>query len=331
MKFLKIKEMTLLISVIIICLIIVEAILIPFSQFAIIPRYDVGEYESKSGEHFVIDNKIGWKMKENVSFSWTSSEWKSINHANSQGFRSPEFILNDARKKIVLIGDSYGFGQFVNYEETFGAIIDKQNPGFVVYNLAMPGFGLDQMLLTLQYYGIDLKPDLVIACFNDADFERSLTAYRYRPSERKAKPVFMLEKGKLRLKTIKDRTNWLIKIIDRHSRIYMGFKLIMKYIGYNLPVGEWWHLNCAIIDKIDNIGNKNDFKVLFVYHPTRTWRSFPMLDKYMEKSNYDFINIRKAPIDNFYKLYYQTDPHFNLFGHKFVANEIQKYIDSLHW
>ena len=126
MRIPRIKEIVLLISVVIICLIAAEAILIPFERFNPFPSYDVGEFESKPAEHWVNDKKIGWKMKGNTNFSWNSPEFKSAYHANSQGFRSPEFKLDDTRKKIVLIGDSYTFGTFVNFDETFGAIIDRK-------------------------------------------------------------------------------------------------------------------------------------------------------------------------------------------------------------
>jgi len=319
----------LLISVLIICLIVGEIVLIPFERFKPYPRYDVGELVSKPAKNSVQDNKIGWKMKGNAVFSVNTSEFKSTYHANSQGFRSPEFNLDDNRKKIVLIGDSYTYGTFVNYDETFGSIIDN-NPNVVVYNLAMPGFGVDQMLLTLQHYGKDLKPDLVIVGLCNADFERSLTAYRY--PEHIAKPVFTFEEGELRLKTVNDQTNGLIRFLDRHSRFYAGFKLMCRLLGYRFPIGKWWHLNHEIIDKINKIGHDNNFKILYVYLPTRSWRNFPMLEKHMKKNNYNFINIRKAKIDNPLELYYKTDPHFNPAGHNFVANEIQKFIDSnLDW
>ena len=53
-----------------------------------------------------------------------------------------------------------------------------------------------------------------------------------------------------------------------------------------------------------------------------------MLQKHMKKSNYNFIDIRNAEIDDPLKLYYKVDPHFNAAGNRFVANEIQKFIDS---
>lgn len=326
MRIRKIKEIILLLSVVMICVVIAEVILIPFERFNPFPSYEVGEHESKPSEHYVLDNKIGWKMKGNTSVSIDWPEYETTYRANSRGFRSPEFKPDDSRKRIVLIGDSYTFGMFVNYEETFGAIIDDQNPEFVVYNLAMPGFVVDQMLLTLQHYGVDLAPDLVVVGLCSADFHRSLTAFR--TTEKRAKPVFMLEEGKLRLKTVKDRNNWLIRFLDRHSRVYTGLKLVTILQGYHYPVGKWWHLNRKIIDRINTIGNENNFRVLFIHIPTRSWRNFPMLEKHMKKSNYNFINIRSAEIDDPLKLYYKADPHFNAAGNRFVANEIQRVIDS---
>ena len=325
-KSLRFKEIALLVSVSIITLVIGEVILILFDKYDPLPRYDVGDCENSAEHYFKIDNKIGWKMKANTKFSWDSSEWESDYLANEQGFRSPTFKSDEQRRKIVLIGDSYTFGSFVNFDETFGAIIDNKNAEYVVYNLAMPGFGVDQMLLTLRHYVLDLTPELVIVGLCDFDFERSLTAYRF--GEKRTKPVFKLEKGDLRLKTIEDRTNWLIRFFDRHSRIYTCFKGALRRLGYRFPIGDWWILNRAIIDKIHKIGKENNINVMYIYLPTREWNNFPMLEKHMKGNNYDFINIHKSEIDNPLKLYYKTDRHFNPYGHQFVAKEIQKYIRS---
>jgi hypothetical protein len=96
----KIKKIALLIFAVIICLITGEVILIPFERFDPFPSYDVGEFESKPSKHFVNDNKIGWKMKANINFSINSREFKSTYHANSQGFRSPEFKLDDTKSEL---------------------------------------------------------------------------------------------------------------------------------------------------------------------------------------------------------------------------------------
>ena len=65
----------------------------------------------------------------------------------------------------------------------------------MVYNLAMPGFGVDQMWLSVRHQGLPLEPDLVVVCLCDADFKRSLSAFR--PEERMNKPLHKLVDGRL--------------------------------------------------------------------------------------------------------------------------------------
>ena len=42
---------------------------------------------------------------------------------NSEGFRGPEWDLSPGRKNIVIVGDSFGFGFGVEWEETIGKLL----------------------------------------------------------------------------------------------------------------------------------------------------------------------------------------------------------------
>jgi hypothetical protein len=155
------------------------------------PRCDVGERQDYPSRNFTVDAFTGWKMTPGTRFSWITPEYKSSYSANSQGFRSPsDFLPDEQRRKIVVLGDSFTFGTGVEYNETFGNQLELGLPGSVVYNLAMPGFGIDQMWLSIRHQALPLQPALVIVGLCDADFSRSQTAYRSR--ERRNKPAFKL-------------------------------------------------------------------------------------------------------------------------------------------
>ena len=108
--------------------------------------------------------------------------WRTHSHqANRQGFRSPhDFDAVHTRPVIALVGDSFSFGSGVEYDDTFGALLDDQLAEGVVLNFAMPGYGIDQMWMTIRHEVIPRRPDFAVVAFVDEDFARGLTAFRPR-------------------------------------------------------------------------------------------------------------------------------------------------------
>ncbi|NLN39771.1 MAG: hypothetical protein GX155_09275 [Smithella sp.] len=88
---------------------------------------------------------------------------------NSQGFRGPEWDLLPHRKNVVLIGDSFGFGFGVEWDETLGRILEgelqKADASYQVINLAMPGWDIDAIVRGFEFYKDMLKPVAVVYVF----------------------------------------------------------------------------------------------------------------------------------------------------------------------
>jgi hypothetical protein len=321
------KEWLLLFAALIFCDILCEVTLLNFKRFRPFPYCFVGEHENRPSKYFVADSVIGWKMRPRVKFSWNGAEFHSTYVSNTSGFRaSSDFDPFETRKKIVVVGDSFTFGTGIQYEDTYGARIESDLPGSVVYNLAMPGFGLDQVWLTLRNKGLPLKPDLVIVGLVSVDFRRSLTAYRLQ--EGFNKPAFKLVNGQLVRKTAADRPNSFIHFLENHSRVWTLFKEFTRWIGTYIPFGEWWHLNEAILDAIQSDCRINQTPVLFVNIPLKTWRPFPTLRSYMERTGANFIDLRNARPSNPEKLFFRNDGHMNAEGHRFVANVIVDWMQK---
>jgi len=183
----------------------------------------VGEFENLPSRSAVVDPVIGWRMRPSFQ--------SGIYQSNAQGFRAPaDFDPAEKRRKILLAGDSFAFGTGIAYQDTFGAVIESSLPGSVVYDLGMPGFGLDQIWLSVRHHGLTLRPDLVIVAFISPDFTRSQYAYRARPEGRN-KPTFHLVDGKLVPKTARDRPNALFRFLDRRSRLWKVGRLAAGHAG----------------------------------------------------------------------------------------------------
>lgn len=121
-------------------------------------------------------------------------------HTNSLGLRGQReypFERRPGLRRIVLIGDSYTWGEEtwsgeIRDEQTFAAQLEQQLACSEVINLGVHGWGTDQQYLYLRELGLRFQPDLVVLGFFEPDVERNgVDFFAY------AKPRFVLEDGEL--------------------------------------------------------------------------------------------------------------------------------------
>lgn len=99
--------------------------------------------------------------------------------------------LSDRRKaaaRVLLLGDSFTYGQGVNDEQTFASVLEQRlsqgESPIAVVNAGNPAQGTDYALRFFESVGRDLKPDVTVLGFYANDFrdnERTSTAL-YRVS-----------------------------------------------------------------------------------------------------------------------------------------------------
>lgn len=121
-------------------------------------RKIVGVTESKTG-HF--DPVLGW--------SYTPSESKVVDGVtytfNAEGYRVGDMgdATDFSKPVIMIVGDSTLFGDGLNFTDTFGyKLQQKVGDRYQVLNLAVQGYGLDQIYLHLQQVVPKYKPKYVI-------------------------------------------------------------------------------------------------------------------------------------------------------------------------
>jgi hypothetical protein len=118
--------------------------------------------------------------------------------SNSRGIRgAAEHALErePGRTRIVVLGDSFTFGEEVSDDETYASRIEGLAPGAEVLNLGVHGYGHDQMLIYLREEGLRYRPDVVLLGFVHIDMPRNLLAFRDY-----AKPRFEPVRGRLELR-----------------------------------------------------------------------------------------------------------------------------------
>lgn len=312
-------RLILLCGSLVVAALLVEALLRLSPVFRPTSRTYVGEYANRPSQTFVADPDTGWRMRPGPPFA-------SIYQSNAQGFRRPgDFDPHETRKKIALVGDSFTFGWDVEYPQTYGAQLEAALPGTVVYNLAMPGFGLDQMWLSVRTQALPLKPDLVVVAFISPDFTRSEEAYRL--IEGFNKPVFKLVDGRLVPQTAADRPNAVVRFLQHHSSLWRLGRLALRRVAHQIPVGEWWSLNRAILDAIQADCRQRGVPLLFVYLPAKEWSHFPEIRSYMTRVGARFVDLSDPAHRLTPELYFPGQgAHPNPEGHRFIAKILLDWI-----
>jgi hypothetical protein len=289
------------------------------------PRAYVGEHANRESERFIADGLTGWRMRPSSVFHWRIDEGRDTYEANAEGFRtrweSDSFRARPVR--IALAGDSFAFGTGVGEHQSFGTLLELGRPDRALYNLAMPGFGIDQMWMSVRHQALDLEPTLVIVAFIDSDFDRSLTAFRR--TEGKNKPTFVLDGGALRSQTVEDRASGLTRFLERHSAIWNLGRVATRGLGYRFPIGDWWKTNAAVFTEILTDCSNAGVPVLFVRLPLKDTRQFPQLRSLMSSLGADYLDLgdpERLPDG----VHFARDAHLNEDGHKWVAEQIDAWI-----
>jgi hypothetical protein len=142
------------------------------------------------------DPELGWTLVPGLG--GVPLNGKPV-HSNGAGMRGRrEYALErGAARRVVALGDSFTFGQCVADEETFPAQLEQRIAPGEVLNLAVHGYGHDQMLLRLRRDGLPYRPDVVLLGFFNPDVERNQLSFRDY-----AKPRFRLRDGRLALENV---------------------------------------------------------------------------------------------------------------------------------
>lgn len=117
---------------------------------------------------FKPDSVLGWKMISNLDTKRRNSDgeiWTIKTDEN--GIRGNARWDSHARK-VLVAGDSFAFGDGVNIEDRFDALIGEK--GYQVITLGVIGYGTDQALIMAKPYYENLNAGdifIIMTCYND--------------------------------------------------------------------------------------------------------------------------------------------------------------------
>lgn len=290
------------------------------------PHYVPVGVDQHETPNFVPDPILGWRLRANHVIRWDTSEYVSSASSNEEGFRDPR-TFSPKDRPIIVLGDSFSFGSGVNDDETYSARLEQALQGPPVYNLGIPGFGVDQVWLTLRHEALPLKPRLVIVGIVEVDFERSLVTYD--PGKTGARPSFVLHDGMLVPREPVDSTGRLVGYLKGSSHVWALIQAAGRAAAYHFPVGEWWTLNAALLAAIQTDCERAGVPVVFVRIPTKEWKAFPTLRKFLLSQDAEYIDLAEG-LDqaSAQVLFFPIDSHPNAAGHAYIAERVSAWVKT---
>jgi hypothetical protein len=294
-----------------------EATLRWFPRYNPLPYYLVEEPGPVSPDSWMIaDPVIGWRLRPGIRRGAAAA----FATANSAGFRGPS-ELSPVGAPIAVVGDSFVYGTGVPDGDTFPAQLERLG-GVRVANLGVPGFGIDQIALTVRHYALPLRPRLIVVGVVDLDFERTLVTFNV--GRRFLRPAVTIQNGQI----VPRRSNAgpIVRWLDAHGRIWRAGRLVLHRVGHRMPLGSWWHVNAAWLADIHRQGGARGVPVLFAYLPTREGTRFPMLARHFESLNAHYLDLSQEPPRP--EWYIPGDLHPSVAGHRRIAEKIHAWIQS---
>ncbi|MFH1849224.1 MAG: SGNH/GDSL hydrolase family protein [archaeon] len=87
---------------------------------------------------------------------------------NSRGFRDSEHQSekDPGNTRILLAGDSFVFGLWLEANETIGRFLENQSPDVEVISLGMPGANTKKIVSLILEQGLSYNPDVIIIQYN---------------------------------------------------------------------------------------------------------------------------------------------------------------------
>lgn len=132
---------------------------------------------------------LGWSPRPNAK-----TEGVSINAAGFRALREYSLDRPPGVTRIVVIGDSFAFGEGVSDDDTLCGHLRRLLPDAEVLNFGVHGYGVDQQYLRLKLVAARFHPNVVLHVLFLPDAERNVLSFRDY-----AKPRFVLRDGRLDL------------------------------------------------------------------------------------------------------------------------------------
>jgi len=247
--------------------------------------------------------------------------------SNAHGFREArELDQSDDRPRVLVVGDSFVFGEGVEADERFTNQLEAVEPAWRIDNIGMTGWGPDLMLLAVEAVAPVVSPDVVVFTLFTDDFRRVRTTYAGMGF---AIPRFVLEDGRLTQVAYPTLRFW------ERSHLYQGVRILLTGSDPHPFAGateKEWAVNEAILHRFLEVAEQRDFAPMILYLPG-PWQGGAH-DRRREWVR-DFSSRREVALLDLTEAIQQADSsavfltensHYTAVGHGIVAAQLREFL-----
>ena len=215
----------------------------------------------------IYDPTKGWAARpdltDRVAFD---NQRLSTNSKGLRGKTEHAYEKTPGKVRILVLGDSFTFGDEVSDDETYCHYLQEMLPQAEIINMGVHGYGHDQMLILFREEGVKYKPDIVLLGFIGMDMPRNVLSFRDY-----AKPRFVVRHGKLVL------TGTPVpppeEILARHPIRSRALELLAALWERAMKASGLYERNMektttAILSEIARLSRSVGATPVFVYLPT---------------------------------------------------------------
>lgn len=303
---------------------------------------------------YVYDPYLGWVPKPAAA----AEKWGTVVHTLGDGIRSNgnTRVGIQGKEVILVLGDSYAFGDEVADNQTWPAVLEEIS-SYQVLNAAVSSYGIDQIVLRGEKLLEKYHPDIVIVSFIFETLDRIDESVRHGVP----KPYFVLENGQLVLRNVPIRFKEDVKL-DWFRRIF-GYSHLVHLVMDRLFPEYWWkdtmydiryvqegqddsfEIVEMLLKKIVDAAGENT-KVIFLaqagvnVNETHNYFIVSLLSRVQEYAPRksatvnllsELMELKKNNPQEFIRLYnlqYQN-PHLSAKGNEFVAQRLKEALAGL--
>ena len=278
------------------------------------------------------DENRGYKLAPNVN---GYNIYNSTVSSNSKGVRGKKEYTYERKKefkRIVAIGDSFTFGEEVNDNQTWPAVLETLLKNTEVINLGCSAYAHDQIFFSLRDEGVKYAPDIILLGYFKSDVPRNMENFLCY-----AKPQVIEKDGKYFFSNIPVPTpKELIKEVMYQSQLYLISKFLFNKTFKDH--GSAQAITVYILNQIKETASKINARLIFVFLPTHhemRRASFGFIRNYCEENNIEYIEttdifekeIAKLGDEQFKRRYFQfASEHYSPKGNAMVAGIIEEHL-----
>ena len=261
---------------------------------------------------------LGWALRPGIREMTVFGD--KVLNSNSRGLRGRreyDYAKPPGVTRLLVLGDSFTFGQDVSDDETYCHYLEQLLPGAEVLNLGVHGYGHDQMLLYLREEGVKYKPDVVLLGFLYDDMERNLVGFRDY-----AKPRFEERGGRLELRGVPvPEPEELLRREPYRSRFLDLWTILRARWDWRSGAAEarMKRLTLMILDEIVQAARGAGARPVFAYLPV--WGEHMKADLELterERFFFDYCRargIQSLHLQRFFLSKLQAGETFQRYGH----------------